>query len=592
MSPPQATALLREGRARVGTWWRGRSPRARSLWGGGLAVVVTGVVAVVVGVPTAGTDGSLGPHRATYEVTTDHEVRVNLGPLGSLALDSPLPWPVGVEVLVQEIPAGLSTTGANPALALVDDLEGYLQFFARPELAVQGAVDALVVDVLGRTVLLWSTLLVLVAAGRLASREGALRVQVRASLARPGVGTLLGAVAAVAVVVPSVLTAGSAEPPGRRSIVLAGTPLAQARIVGRLGELVDTYGGMALDAIEENRDFYDTAAANLTDAYATDPAPLEPGPGSIAGRGPGPASDEVPSSSASPSGTVPPVTAAADTGVAAVPSPGPTGDPSDVATFLLVSDLHCNVGMAAVVGEAARLAAAQAVLDAGDTVIAGTSVEEFCVNALAEAIDPEVPLVVADGNHDSEETAAQERRAGAIVLEGEPVVVAGVRILGDAEPTLTTVTEGTRLKGDETRTEMARRLAARACEAVDAGEQVDILMVHNPRAGVAPMASGCLPLQLSGHMHRQIGPTPQGLGLLYGSASTGGATLGGQTIGPLQAPGVMTVLRFDAVAHRPLAYRLLTIGTDASADVGPWLPFPEPSSTPVVADLTGEVAAY
>lgn len=621
----RAGLAVAAGLGRVLAWWRALRPGTRSTWIGVGVVALTGVLAGLIAVPTAAVQGSLGPHRALYEVTTAHEVRVDLGPLGSLAVDSPAPWPLGVTVFVREIPAGLTAVGDNPALALIDDLDGYLQFFAQPDLAVRDAGQALVTDALGRAVLLWSVFLVLAAAGRLAAHEGALRVQIRTSLARPGVGVLVGAVLVVAMIVPTAVVAARDQPAGRRSPVLAGTALAEARIVGRLGDLLDTYGTLALEAIEENRVFYEAAAANLALAYAEDPEPLEPGPGSLDPRPPvegapdgggtpdaGEPDGAVTDGSGLPEGTEAPAPEDGDVVVGApgedattqegaapssaeptpTPTPEPTGRPEDIVTLLMVTDLHCNVGMAGVVGEAARLAGAQAVLNAGDTVISGTSVEEFCVQALAGAVPSDVPIVVADGNHDSEETTAQERRAGNVVLEGEPLVVAGVRILGDIEPTLTTVTEGTRLKGEETRAQMARRLAARACEAQDAGEQVDILMVHNPRAGVAPMSTGCIPLQLSGHMHRQIGPTPQGLGLLYVAGSTGGATLGGQTIGPLQAAGVMTVLRFDPVGHRPVAHRIITIGTDSSASLGPWLPFPQPSDEVVEVDFTGEVASY
>lgn len=554
-------------------------------------VVVTGLIAVAFGVPTANVEGALGPHRAVYSVSIDHEVRISLGPLGSIAVDSPLPWPLGARIDVREIPAGLSGAGENAALALSDDLDGYLRFFTQPDLAVEDAARALATDALGRVALAWSVLLVLAAAARLASRDGALRVELRASLAEPGVAVLAAAAVVVVVVVPPFVATLTDDPPGRPSTVLAGTPLADARIVGRVGDLLDTYGVYVIEAVEENRIFYDTAAAHLAEAYAADPDPLAPAPDAFVT--PVPSSDDgaTAGEEPTPDGTAAPGDAPAVV-EAAPSSAAPSADPEEVVTLLLVSDLHCNTGMATVIGEAVGLAGAQAVLNAGDTVISGTTVEQFCVDALAGAVPRGVPIVVADGNHDSEETAAQERRAGNVVLDGEPVEVAGVRILGDAEPTLTTVTEGTRLKGDETRTQVGRRLAARACDSRDRGQQVDILLVHNPRAGVATMETGCVPLQLSGHLHRQIGPTPQGLGLLYVSTSTAGATLGGQTIGPLQAPGTMTVLRFDPVAHRPLAYRLLTIGTDASALVGPWLPFPEPAAELVQVDLSGEVADY
>lgn len=567
--------------------------------------MVTGLLAVVVSVPMASAEGSLGPHRATYSLGTNNLVDVDLGPLGALVLDSPLPWPLGIEVRVQEIPADLSATG-NTALSLAGDLDGYLRFFTQPDLAVRDAGRALAADALARTVVTWSVFLVLVAAGRLASRRGALRLEIATVLSRPGVAVLVVAVSLTSAlaVVRDLASAPSFE--GRTSPVLAGTALAEARIVGRLGDLVDTYGGYAVDAIERNEQFYDAAAANLVAAYERDPAPLAPleravtktlEPRPTDGSQPAqPGTDPRPDGVTGPDGVAEAQGATGADGGAGADLPSvldaaeagenaPRGSPEDFVTFLMVTDLHCNVGMARVVGAAVRLAEADAVLNAGDTVISGTSVEQFCVTALAEAVPGGVPIVVADGNHDTELTAAQERRAGNIVLDGEPVTVAGVRILGDAEPNITTVTEGLRLRGDETRAEMALRLAERACRAQEAGQPVDILMVHNPRAGVTPMASGCVTLQLSGHFHRQVGPTHQGTGILYAAGSTAGATAGRSSIGPLQSAAVMTVLRFDPVAGRPVDYRLITVDTDGSVRLGPWTPFPGPPVVPVSADL-------
>jgi hypothetical protein len=555
-----------------------------------LTVAVSGLVAAVVGMTTAAADASLGPHTARYEVSVDHAVTVDLGPLGSLVLDSPMPWPLGVEVVVGEIPADLASVGTSPGLALSGDLEGYLQFFTAPGVAVRSAALDLAADALGRTVLAWSLLLVLAAAARMASPR-LLREDARRILERPGVGLLVGAVVLGVAAVPVLAAGARGNTEGRTSPVLAGTPLAGARIVGRLGDFVDTYGARAVAAVEENEEFYARATASLAAAYAADPEPLAPRvPATL-----GPAQDVagVPAGGAgAPAAGGEGATDGATGGASPAPSAAPTGGPEDLVTVLVVSDLHCNVGMAALVGDAVRLAGARAVLNAGDTVIAGTSVERFCVDALARAVPGGVPVVVADGNHDSATTSEQERAAGFIVLGGEPVVVEGVRILGDVEPTLTTVPDGTRLKGEETRDELAARLAGRACEALEADEPVDVLLVHNPRAGGAAMATGCVPLQLSGHLHRQIGPVPAGLGLLHVIPSTGGATAGRQTIGPLNAPGVLTVVRLDPIAHRPVDHRLVTVGTDASATLGPWLPYPEPAAEVTEVDLGADVPGY
>lgn len=543
-------------------WWQRRSPTTRRRLGGALAVVTAVLLGVVVGVTTATTQGSFGPHRATYSVTVDRAITVDLGPIGSLVLDSPLPWPLGVDVVVGEIPAELQTesSATDPVRALAGDVDGYLQFATAPDVAVRSAARGLVEDALARSTLAASVVLVLVGAGRLAS-PSLLREETRRVLARPGVALLAGAAAVALVAAPVVASGTRGNTEGRTSPVLAGTPLAEARIVGRLGDLVDTYGARAVEAVRETQAFYARAAENLAAAYQGDAGPT-------ATIGP-PADDGAPDGD----------------DAAATPDAGSTVDPAAVVTVLVVSDLHCNIGMAQVVRQAVESTGAQAVLNAGDTVISGTAVESLCVDALADAVPDDVPLVVADGNHDTPETTAQEKASGAVVLEGDVVTVAGLRILGDAEARITTVVDGARLRAGETRMEVAARLADAACAARDAGNPVDLLLVHNPRAGLPALSTGCVPLQVSGHLHRQVGPTQHGLGILYVAGSTAGATAGRQSIGTLESPGVMTVLRLDAERHRPIDMRVLTVGTDAAVELGPWTTFPEATDQQVAVDL-------
>jgi len=210
-------------------------------------------------------------------VTVDRAITVDLGPLGSLVLESPLPWPLGVEVVVGAIPADLAAVTANPNLALAGDLDAYLQFFTRPDVAIRTASLDLVADAGRRTVLAWSLLLLLVAAARLASPR-LLREDARVLLERPGVGLLVGAVVLGAAVVPVVAAGARGNTEGRVLPVLADTPLAQARVVGRLGDFIEGYGAVALDAVEQNDAFYATARSNLALAYALDPEPLGPTP--------------------------------------------------------------------------------------------------------------------------------------------------------------------------------------------------------------------------------------------------------------------------------------------------------------------------
>ena len=71
-------------------------------------MLATGVVALVIGVFTATAEGSVGPHEADLAITSTHSVDIDLGPLGALLLESPAPWPLGVQVDVGEIPATLT----------------------------------------------------------------------------------------------------------------------------------------------------------------------------------------------------------------------------------------------------------------------------------------------------------------------------------------------------------------------------------------------------------------------------------------------------------------------------------------------------
>ncbi|WP_127127121.1 metallophosphoesterase [Georgenia sp. SYP-B2076] len=581
-------------------WWHRQTTTTRRVLRTVATLLVTGLAALVFGVTTASTHASLGPHVADYHVTLDRQVTIEMGPLGALILDSPLPWPLGVDVVVGEIPSDLEKT-VSPAPGLVADLHAYGQLFSEPRAAVADAVRGLVGDALGRTVVAWSVLLVLLAAGRLAS-HGRLREELKAALARPGVGAL-GSAATLAMAAVFVVPAMEQDQdPGYSPAVLDGTPLAGARITGRLADLVSIYGGTVKDAYLENEAFYNEASANLAAAFDADPAPRAPedaaardaaGDGAApAPEGAAPAPDgaaPAPDGAApAPDGAAPapdgaaPAPSDAPPSPAGAPGPGstttsaaPKGEAPDPVTFVLVSDLHCNVGMARVIAAAVHHSGADVLLDAGDTVMSGTSAESYCVDAFAGAVPDGVPVVVSSGNHDSVTTAEQERTVGWTVLSGKVVDVAGISILGDTDPTLTAVGAGTRPERPESIPELGERLAGAACAATDAGARVDLLLVHNPRAGTATMDAGCARLQLSGHWHRTEGPEVLGRGLRYVSTSTGGAAGGGMTLGPLTGAAAITVLRVDRTTGAPMDYRMIDVGTDASVALGPWHTFPE-----------------
>ncbi len=503
----------------------------------GLAVLLP---SIAWGVATASAHGNFGPHTALYQITLDHEVTADVGPLGTLVIDSPVPV-LGARVVVREIPRGITSVEASTTLdALSRDLEKYVQLFNGPEATLQLAVRALIVDAVRRSavaVVVLTALLLLLRAALGDQRRTELRMA-----ARPHRVALVAA-GTITVLVVGTITASEPLRPDPSADVAAssafdGTPLEGARITGRLAGVIDTYGGYAVQAYRDNQAFYAAATDAVRVAWQA--------------------------------------SADRDERLATVrrasPAAGTTGGPpAEPVVMLLVSDLHCNIGMAEVIGAVAEPSGAQVVLNAGDTTLNGTAVESYCVTAFADALPDGATMLVVTGNHDSPETAAQERRAGMRVLEGEVVEVDGVRILGDADPRATRVGVGTTLVGDDDMTDLSSRLAQTACDDPDG---VDLLLVHDPSAGDEALAQGCVPAQLSGHLHRRIGPSWLGHGTRYVSSSTAGAKLGATTIGPLNGIAELTVLRIDPDSGRVLDYRLVEIRPDASASVGLALTWP------------------
>jgi|GEM_PF-193459 len=622
-------------REQVGRAWRRAAPRLRAArtwqprhgWWAAIGLVVAGAVAsLVLGVTTASVQGALGPHVTRYDVTTDATVTIDFGPLGTLQIDSPLPLTLGVRATVQEIPASVTELGeARTLQALSEDLTAYVSFFSGPAAAVRDVAYGLVGDALLRAgvtfVLLvagWWAVRLLLGADRRRELVAAL-----AARARPVTAGALALVVGATVLTSSVAPGDRPAPAHLSSVVFDGTPLEGARVTGRLGGVIDTYGAYAVDAWRENERFYRSAddalvvawqaweegeeraaqeaaqraaAARLaaaraereraaqeraaqTDAASTEGTDGDAGDADDADAGTPHGADDADdggaTTGATPTGTptgTPGVTPTASPTVTPAPSPTPEVDPI---VLVVVSDLHCNVGMAPLIGTLARLAKADVVLDAGDTTMNGTSVEQYCVTSFARAVPAGVALVTSPGNHDSRETSANYARAGATVLDGGVVEVAGVRILGDHDPNETRVGGGgTAAAADETPSEAGRRLADVACD----DGAVDLLLVHTPTVGDAALDDGCVPAQVSGHYHRRVGPEQVGLGIRYVSSSTAGATLNQPTVGPLRGVAELTVLRFDPASRRVVSYQVVQVAPDTTVTVG------RPQAWPLVVE--------
>ena len=534
------------------------------------------VVALVFGISTASVESSLGPHEARYDVTTDDTITVDLGPLGTLRIDSPLPLTLGVHVTVQEIPASVTQLSQAKTLeALSGDLQSYLQFFSGPEATVQDVGRALVLDAAVRALLAfgaivgtWWLLRMLVGATRWQELQARAERHRRAT-----VGAAVVVLLSATVLTSSV---GSQEQPvasHQTSAVFDGTPLEGAEVTGRLGGVIDTYGSQVIAEVRKNKEFYTKADASLKVAWDERQALIDerevqpvgasasdPSTGSHAAE---PAPSDGPTSSDEPT-----------------PTPHRTTADDDLLTVVLYSDLHCNVGMAPLIHTLVKRSGADLVLDAGDTTLNGTSVEQYCVTTFARAIPKGVELVTSPGNHDSRETTRFYAKAGATVLDGSVVTADGMRILGDKDPNETRVgAGGTAQATTESAADESARLADTACDDKDG---VDLLLIHTPTVGDDTLDRGCSPAQISGHLHKRIGPLRTGSGVRYISSSTAGATLGQPTVGPLNGVAEMTVLRWDPATRHFVDYQLVEVRPDTTASVGPRLRWPSVAPEPAV----------
>lgn len=533
-----------------------------------LASTVAVLVCLGFGISTATAYLSLGPHEAVYTVTNDALVVADLGPLGTLEIDSPLPLGLGVDVIVKEIPADLAAVDQATTLnALAGDLQGYLQFFSSPEQAVGTVTRALVADALRRSALA-ALVLVAVGAGMWLVLGAARRRELAAILA-PRTWAITASLAVVAIVGATV-SASDVAPPTRgrpASTVFAGTALEGARITGRLAGVIDTYGGQLVGLYRQNEEFYAGARENLNaswDEWEEREAQARAEVAATAAAEPTDEPTDKPTDEPTDEPTGQPT--GQPTGDAATPSatPIPSAAEEDYVSLLVVSDLHCNMGMTPLIRDAAQRAGVSVVLNAGDTTMNGTAVENACIDSFASAVPSDAQMVVANGNHDSQVTAARERAKGQVVLDGGVVDVAGVRILGDRDALETRVGSGTSVAREVTPEQQAEDLARVACE--DGG--VDLLLIHTPAVGLPALDTGCVPLQVSGHAHKRSGPEQVGLGLRYVNASTAGAASGQPTVGPLRGTAELTVLRFDPEARRFVDWQLVEVRPDGSATVG------------------------
>ena len=197
----------------------------------------------------------------------------------------------------------------------------------------------------------------------------------------------------------------------------------------------------------------------------------------------------------------------------AEPTAGPT---AGSVSILHISDLHSNPIGVQITAQLAREFDVDAVLDTGDVTSFGASIE----SRMSEFIERvPAPYLFVPGNHDSPANrAALARARNVTLLDGEVVNIAGVDILGWADPTFTATQDVTTEEGNEIRVAEAERVAQ-----VVAEDLPDILAVHDVR--LAEDSVGDVELVLAGHTHEEGLEIEDGTTLMT-VGSTGATGLG------------------------------------------------------------------
>jgi predicted phosphodiesterase len=174
--------------------------------------------------------------------------------------------------------------------------------------------------------------------------------------------------------------------------------------------------------------------------------------------------------------------------------PGYTSE-EDTVSLLHISDLHNNPAAVDFILALADKFAVKAVIDTGDLTDFGTPLETNLSQGFAQL---KIPYLFVAGNHDSQATVRAVRAHGnAILLQGKPVEVAGLVVLGTPDPS-------SAREGAGSVDTPLEALSAAGEQLVRAYHQTtprpDIVCVHNPLQA-APLI-GQAPLILCGHMHR------------------------------------------------------------------------------------------
>jgi predicted phosphodiesterase len=205
----------------------------------------------------------------------------------------------------------------------------------------------------------------------------------------------------------------------------------------------------------------------------------------------------------------------------------------DEVRILHISDIHSNPLGLEVTRRLAEQFDVAAILDTGDLTSFGLPLESRLGEMVAAM---KVPYLLVPGNHDSmENRQALDAVDNVQLLDGTVTEIAGVRILGVADPTFTAT--------NETSTAEAASIKRSAAPAVGAHVEAlrpDVLAVHDAVLGEA--SQGRVPLIVAGHSHKSTAVRKNGT-LILTVGSTGATGLGSFTV-DTSAPYEAQLLHF------------------------------------------------
>ncbi|MFC7458618.1 metallophosphoesterase [Brachybacterium sp. GCM10030267] len=214
-------------------------------------------------------------------------------------------------------------------------------------------------------------------------------------------------------------------------------------------------------------------------------------------------------------------------------------DAENVMTVLHVSDIHDNPQAYDVIEQLESQFAIDLVIDTGDIISWGTSLENELLSSIG---DLDVPYVYIAGNHDGASTAAViADQPNATVLENEVTEVAGLQIAGIGDPRFAADDDsdaGGWREGKEAVAASGFQLGETITDydREHPEDPVDLALIHDPTQPEGLL--GRVPLVLSGHMHTS------NVELDVESSGTNWLTVG-STGGALASGGIAPVLQGD-----------------------------------------------